>query len=235
MTERTVSVIIPTLNEGGVIAGLLRDLQPLRKLGWELIVSDGGSVDGTLALAARYTDRVLSGDPGRARQMNAAAILAHGEVLWFLHADSGVSSEVFDQLRRAVAAGDGWGRFDVRLSGTHPMFRLIERMMNLRSRLTGISTGDQAVFVRRDWFTAIGGFPQLPLMEDLAISRRLRRRAWPRCCSARVVTSSRRWERHGILRTTCLMWRLRLQYFLRVPTERLARDYRSCASPTAES
>jgi rSAM/selenodomain-associated transferase 2 len=233
--SKTVSVIIPTLNEGGVIANLLRDLQPLRSLGWEVIVSDGGSVDSTLVQAARFADRVLSCGPGRARQMNAAAGLAKGDVLWFLHADSTVSSCVIDQLRRAVAAGDAWGRFDVRLSGDHPMFRLIERMINMRSRLTGIATGDQAIFIRRDWFTAIGGFPQLPLMEDIAISRSLRFQAWPRCLSARVVTSSRRWERHGILRTVWLMWRLRLQYFLRVPVERLAREYRSCSSPTAES
>jgi rSAM/selenodomain-associated transferase 2 len=200
-----------------------------------VILVDGGSRDDTRERARGGVDLLLTCEPGRAMQMNLGAAAARGRLLWFLHADSRISPAVLDQLSAAAAAGQGWGRFDVRLSGDDRLLRLIERLMVWRSRLTGIATGDQAIFVRRDWFTAIGGFPPLPLMEDVAISRRLRRRAWPRRLTARVQTSGRRWQRHGIVRTVLLMWRLRLLFFLGVPAERLAASYRSCASPTVES
>ncbi len=228
MRRAPVSVIVPTLNEAGVIDRLLADLRPLRRCGWEVVVVDGGSADDTVERARRGADMVLNSSPGRARQMNVGAEQAIGDVLWFVHADSGIPATATQQLQAAIAEGCAWGRFDVQLSGAHPLFRWIERSMAWRSRLTGIATGDQAIFVRHDWFTAVGGFPVLPLMEDIAISRRLRARAWPRCLSARIRTSSRRWERRGIVRTVLLMWRLRLQYFLGVPAERLAQDYRQC-------
>lgn len=235
MKDCRVSVIVPTLNEGGVIGDLLADLQGVRRRGWQLILVDGGSRDDTREQARGGVDLLLTCEPERARQMNLGAAAAHGRVLWFVHADSRVSPEVLGQLSEAAASGVGWGRFDVRLCGGDPRLRLIEWLMAWRSHLTGIATGDQAVFVRRDWFDAIGGFPPLALMEDVALSRLLRRRAWPRRLTARIQVSSRRWERHGIVRTVLLMWRLRLLYFFGVPAERLAASYRTCASPTAES
>jgi rSAM/selenodomain-associated transferase 2 len=231
----SVSVIVPTANEGAVIDDLLADLRAIRPRDWEIIVVDGGSTDDTVERANLGADRVLVKDRGRALQMNAGAAVAQGEILWFLHADSRVDREAGRELCDIAASGVGWGRFDVRLSGGNPLLRVVETTMGWRSRLTGIVTGDQAMFVRRDWFESVGGFPPLPLMEDLALSRELRRRAWPSCLSAKIETSSRRWERYGIGRTVWLMWRLRLQYFLGVPVERLARAYRSCSSPTPES
>ena len=230
-----VTVIVPALNEGAVIDGLLADLQAARRRGWQLVLVDGGSRDDTRERARDRVDLILTTPPGRARQMNAGASASTGELLWFVHADSRVSGAALDQLAEAAADGCGWGRFDVRLSGRGPLFRLIEALMTWRSRLTRIATGDQAIFVRRDWFEAVGGFPSLPLMEDVALSRCLRRRGRPRCLRARIRTSSRRWERDGPLRTVVLMWRLRLLYAVGVPAERLAARYRSCSSPTVES
>jgi len=221
-----LSVIIPALNEAGVVEGLLEPLQPLRGEGVELILVDGGSVDDTVLLAAPLVDRVLASSPGRALQMNAGARCAAGDVLWFLHADSLATvrhgEAIIASLRNASAA---WGRFDVTLSGRHPLFRVIEFLMNHRSRLTGIATGDQGIFVRRSLFEALGGFADIPLMEDLQLSSRLRRQGAPLCLHPRLVTSSRRWEEGGILRTILLMWRLRLAYFMGADPRRLARRY----------
>lgn len=219
-----LSVIVPVLNEAPAIAGALAALQPLRAQGHEVIVVDGGSDDGTVALAQAGADRVIAAARGRARQMNAGAATARGDVLLFLHADTRLPPRA-DRLIVEALAHRGWGRFDVRLSGRQPMLRVIERAMNWRSRLTGIATGDQAIFVRRDRFEAVGGFPGIPLMEDIALSRRLKAFGPPRCLAARVVTSSRRWEAGGIARTVLLMWRLRLAYFLGADPARLAQRY----------
>jgi rSAM/selenodomain-associated transferase 2 len=222
-----LSIIIPTLDEGEAIADTLAALQPLRARGCEVIVADGGSADDTVALARPLADAVLPSPPGRARQQNAGAAVAAGEVLLFLHADTrlpdGADARVVDGLSRS---GRGWGRFDVRLSGRHPMLRVIERMMGLRSRLSGIATGDQAIFVRREWFRAVGGFPEIPLMEDVALSQALKRRGRPLCLRETVTTSSRRWERRGVYRTMALMWRLRLAYWLGADPAVLADRYR---------
>lgn len=226
---------MPCLNEGAVIADLLRDLQPLRAAGHELILVDGGSQDATLSLAVSQVDRVLSVAPGRAGQMNAGAAVATGEVLWFVHADTRLPLGAVDLLQTAFNGGAEWGRFDVRLDGRRRVFRLIERLMNWRSRLTGVATGDQAMFVTRAAFQAVGGFPPIPLMEDVALSKLLRRRGRPACIAQPVLTSSRRWQRHGVIATVLLMWRLRLAYFLGVSPQRLARQYRSCNSLTQES
>ena len=199
-------------------------LQGLRRAGHELILVDGGSDDGTRELARSLVDRLIDSSAGRARQMNAGAQVAHGEILWFLHLDSrlppGAAQQVIDS-----AGGGGWGRFDVRLSGRHILFRLIERLMNLRSCISGIATGDQGIFVHRELFFAPDGFPDIPLMEDIVLSRRLRCRRRPVCLRPPLVTSSRRWERHGILRTVLLMWYLRLAYFLGASPDYLARLY----------
>jgi rSAM/selenodomain-associated transferase 2 len=222
-----ISVIIPALNEAAGIQSVLAPLQPLRERGHEVIVVDGGSTDGTPALAAPLADRLISSPRGRAVQQNAGAAAASGNVLLFLHADTtlpdGADALVLDGLRRT---GRGWGRFDVRLSGRHPLLRVVERMIGTRSRLSGIATGDQAIFVRREWFERAGGFPELPLMEDVAITRALKRLGPPLCLRARVTTSSRRWEERGVARTILLMWRLRWAYFRGTDPAELARRYR---------
>ena len=222
-----ISVIVPVLDEAGGIARCLLPLQALRGRGIEVVVVDGGSRDGTRDVAGPLCDRMLDAPRGRARQMNAGAGIAGGRVLLFLHADtrlpSGWSSMVRDALEDRSRE---WGRFDVRLDGPHPMLRIVERAMNLRSRLSGIATGDQAIFVTHAAFRAAGGFPDVALMEDVALSRALRARSRPACLRPAVVTSSRRWERHGIVRTIVLMWRLRLEYALGADPERLARLYR---------
>lgn len=226
-TGPRLSIVVPALNEAEGIAATLAPLQALRARGHEVVVVDGGSGDGTPERAAPLADRVLRAERGRARQQNAGARAATGEVLLFLHADTRLPPEadrwVLEEMERT---GRGWGRFDVRLSGRHPQLRVVERMISLRSRLTGIATGDQAVFVRREWFEEAGGFPEIPLMEDVALSRALRRRGPPLCLRERVVTSSRRWETRGIVRTIVLMWRLRLAYRLGADPARLAERYR---------
>jgi rSAM/selenodomain-associated transferase 2 len=231
-----LSVVIPALNEGAVIAGLLKDLQPLRELGCELIVVDGGSGDNTRELARPLADRVLVSEPGRALQMNRGAATASGDWLWFVHADSRLLCEASRYLQAIVDGPSPWGRFDVRLDVRGRVFRLIETMMNLRSRLSGIVTGDQGLFVRRDLFERSRGYAGIPLMEDIELSRRLRLQLRPHCVHGlRLGASARRWQRHGVLRTLLLMWRLRLAYFLGAEPAGLAKVYRQCASPTQES
>lgn len=229
-----LSIIIPCLNESAMVRERLEPLQGLRNAGHELILVDGGSDDATRELAGPLVDRLLRSTAGRARQMNAGARAARGEILWFLHLDSrlppGAAQQVIDS-----AGGGGWGRFDVRLSGRHILLRPVERLMSLRSRISGIATGDQGIFVHRELFFALNGFPDIPLMEDIALSRLLKRRRRPVCLRSPLVTSSRRWERHGILRTVLLMWYLRLAYFLGARPEYLARLYRPCCSPTPAS
>jgi rSAM/selenodomain-associated transferase 2 len=221
-----ISIILPVLNEETQIVRCLRLLQPWRGLEGELIVVDGGSSDRTVALAEPLADRILVSPKGRALQMNAGAREASGDILWFLHADSVPPADAIQQIRAALANSNRhWGRFDVRLSGRQPLLRVVETLMNLRARWTGIATGDQGVFVRRAAFEQVGGFPAIPLMEDIALSRRLRRCGWPVRLRQRLQTSSRRWERDGILRTILLMWRLRLAYFLGADPARLARSY----------
>lgn len=223
---RRLSVIVPTLNEAAGIVATLQSLGGLRRCGHEVIVVDGGSGDGTAALAAGLADRVLTATPGRAAQMNAGARVAAGDVLLFLHADTRLP-EAADRLvlQGLAASGALWGRFDVRIAGLHPLLRVVETMMNLRSRLTRICTGDQGIFVRREAFEAVGGYPAQALMEDIAISARLRRLSAPLCLRARCLTSARRWESRGVVRTIVLMWWLRLQYALGAAPARLARDY----------
>ena len=227
MAKMRLSIIIPTLNEQDVIGALLDDLAPLRACGDELILVDGGSNDATFTLAAGRVDRLIHSTPGRAVQMNAGAKVAHGDVLWFVHADSRVPADAAQRLRDAIHGSQAWGRFDVSLSGRQWSLRVIETLMNLRSRWTGIATGDQGIFVHRALFDVVGGYPSIPLMEDIELSRALRMRMPPACLRRpRLQTSSRRWEQRGILRTVLLMWRLRLQHALGTPAAKLARIYR---------
>lgn len=221
-----LSIIVPALNESAGIAEFLHTLQPLRERGVEVILADGGSRDGTASLAAPLVDRVISSPRGRALQMNAGAATAGGDVLLFLHADCVLPADA-DRLIALALPGSGrrWGRFDVRLSGQARPLRMVEAMMNWRSRLTGICTGDQGMFVERSLFEAIGSFPEIPLMEDVALSRTLKRHSPPLCLPERVTASSRRWEKRGVWRTIGLMWRLRLAYFLGTEPGRLAEIY----------
>jgi len=221
-----ISIIVPTLNEGDGIAAALAALAPLREQGHEVIVVDGGSGDGTPALARGAADRVVSAPRGRASQMNAAAALARGAVLLFLHADTRLPENADARILHGLAAsGRAWGRFDARIDGESRLLPVIAFFMNLRSRATGIATGDQAIFVRRDAFERAGRFPPLELMEDIALSSSLKRVSRPLCIAERVVTSGRRWERRGILRTVFLMWRLRLEFFFGAAPASLARLY----------
>jgi rSAM/selenodomain-associated transferase 2 len=216
--------VIPVLDEAGGIAARLRALQPLRDAGCEVLVVDGGSRDETAALARPLADAVLRAARGRGAQQNAGARAARGEHLLFLHADSTLPEGAADAVRAALAA-HAWGRFDVEIESGQRLVRLVGRLMNVRSRLTGIATGDQAIFVRREAFVAAGGFPEIPLMEDVALSRALLRAGRPACLRLRVTTSGRRWERHGAVRTILLMWWLRLRYWLGADPAALARRY----------
>jgi rSAM/selenodomain-associated transferase 2 len=220
-----VSIIIPVLNEAEYIADTLESLESYRRQGHEVIVIDGGSNDDTVSISAQYADRVLHSDAGRAIQMNNGIDVASGDVLLFLHADTRLPADAVAKLVHAVEDGYFWGRFNVCLSGKHFMFRIIERMMNMRSRLTGVATGDQAIFASIESVEIVGAYPRLPLMEDVVFSKRLRELGWPACIRQPVLTSSRRWEDKGILRTMLLMWQLRLLFFLGVSADRLARQY----------
>ena len=220
-----LSIIMPVLDESAEIEAALQALAPLRSRGVELIVVDGGSRDGTIELARALADRVLSAPRGRALQMNVGAAAAGGYVFLFLHADTRLPDIadilVLDGLARS---GRCWGRFDVRIDGGG-LLRLVSFAMNWRSRLTGIATGDQAMFVTRAALEAASGFPAIALMEDVALSARLKCLGPPLALRARVTTSSRRWRKHGALRTMLLMWRLRLRFFLGADPAKLARAY----------
>jgi rSAM/selenodomain-associated transferase 2 len=221
-----LSIIIPVLNEADHIASALQALTPLRARGAELIVVDGGSTDRTVAQATPLATFVIASPRGRAIQMNAGATIASADVLLFLHADTRLPPDadrlVLDGLARSRRA---WGRFDVTIEGAHPLLPLVAASMNLRSRLTGITTGDQAMFMRREAFTATGGFPEIALMEDITFARNLKRVSRPLNLRARVTTSGRRWEKRGVVHTIMLMWRLRLLYFFGAKPEDLARRY----------
>jgi rSAM/selenodomain-associated transferase 2 len=221
-----LSIIMPVLDEGEGIAATLDALADLRALGTEVIVVDGGSRDATIQRARLRADRVISAPRGRALQMNAGAAKAAGDVLLFLHADTRLPADadhvVLNGLERS---GRAWGRFNVRIDGRSPLLFVVGSFMGLRSRLTGIATGDQAIFVRRDAFHAAGGFAEIPLMEDIVLCKRLKRASRPLCLRERVVTSGRRWEKNGVFATIVLMWRLRLAYFFGADPNELARRY----------
>ena len=221
----SLSIIVPVLNEAEGIGEALSALAPLRQRGVEVIVVDGGSRDATTKLAKPLADNVIGAPRGRGAQMNAGAAIARGDVLLFLHSDTRLPPKaetlVLDALKQSVAI---WGRFDIRIEG-NLLLTIVGLAMNLRSRLSGIATGDQAMFVTRAAFQSVDGFPDIALMEDVALSRSLKKLSSPLCLRARVVTSGRRWQQHGLLRTILLMWRLRLAYFLGATPAALARRY----------
>src|SRR5271170_2019264 len=230
---RRLTIVLPVLDEAAIIVGALRALAPVRARGAEVIVVDGGSSDATRRLAQPLADRVIAAPRGRGAPMNAGAALGSGDALLFLHADTALPDNA-DRLIAEALTLRQWGRFDLRIAGRHPLLAVVARMINWRSRLTGIATGDQAIFVRRAAFLAVGGFPDLPLMEDIAMSRRLKTLCRPFCIAKPVVTSGRRWEHHGVLRTIFLMWRLRLAYYLGVEPDRLASRYGPVPPSTAQ-
>lgn len=218
-------IVVPVLNEAASLAGFLQRLAPLRQRGVRVVVVDGGSDDDTLAIARAHADLALLSPRGRASQMNAGAATCPADVLLFLHADTQLPDNADRLVRRATLGPFAWGRFDVRIASERPVLRLVSWMMNRRSRWSGIATGDQAMFVRHELFWQLGGFPDIPLMEDIALSRALKRHGPPACLRERVTTSARRWEQHGVWRTITLMWRLRAAYFLGADPARLALQY----------
>ena len=226
MSAPRLSIIVPCFNEADGIAESLEALAPFRRRGAQTIVVDGGSTDGTFAQVYGRADLAMSAPRGRALQMNAGARFATGDVLLFLHADTRLPDAADRLIHDGLSAsGRNWGRFDVRIRGRRALFPLIAATMNLRSRWSGIATGDQAIFVRRAVFERIGGYPVIALMEDVALTERLKRESRPLCIARPAVTSGRRWEKHGVLRTVFLMWRLRLAYRLGADPDALALRY----------
>lgn len=218
-----ISIIIPTLNEAGTIQVSLSNIQAHRPR-CEILVVDGGSADQTVALALPLADQVFTAEKGRAKQMNFGAQQAKGELLLFLHADTCLPDQALELIGK-LPAHYQWGRFDIELTGAHPLLKIIARMMNLRSRLTGIATGDQAIFTTREAFNAVGRYTEIALMEDIDLSRKLKRISPPYCIEAKVISSARRWEQFGVSKTMLLMWSLRLRFFLGENPEKLAKLY----------
>jgi len=222
-----LSIIVPVLNEAEGLPKFLAALAPMAEAGAEVIVVDGGSSDGSFELAVVSHAAALQTSPGRAHQMNAGAALACGDVFLFLHADTLLPEQAYAHIEAALAeSARVWGRFDVAIAGRSSLLRTVARLMNWRSRLTGIATGDQAMFVTRRAFEAVGGFPELPLMEDVEMSKRLKAISPPLCLRERVTTSGRRWESRGVWRTIFLMWRTRWRYWRGADVRELARTYR---------
>ena len=221
-----LSFIIPVLNEAENIQKILLPLLFYRHQGHEVILVDGGSTDNTIAQAESMVDMVIKSPAGRARQMNAGAKLATGDVLVFLHADTWLPDFAADLITSALSGSKRvWGRFDVTLSGSGWIYRLISTMINHRSSLSGIATGDQCIFIQHNIFAKISGYADIPLMEDIEISKRLKQLSRPVRIKSRAVTSSRRWEHDGVFRTILLMWYLRASYYFGQPADKLVSKY----------
>jgi len=220
-----ISVVVPVLNEEINLSRIASRLRSVREQGHEVIIVDGGSSDNTLTIAYEISDTVIISKKGRSLQMNSGASVASGDVVLFLHADTFLPENAAQIVADAFVGENFWGRFDVRLSNQKYVYRLIEQMMNIRSSLTSIVTGDQAIFVEKSLFDRIGGFPEIALMEDIEISSQLKKISKPVRLKHKVVTSSRRWEANGVVATVLLMWKLRLYYFLGVSPEKLSKMY----------
>ena len=225
MTTPQVSIVVPVLNEADSIRSALARLSVLREAGAEVVIVDGGSTDDTLANVRDLCDQLISAPRGRGSQMNAGANRASGVVLIYLHADTILPLGALNAVKQSIDRGAVWGRFDVAIDGASRWFPLISFMMNVRSRWTGIATGDQAIFVARQAFLESGGFPDIPLMEDVSFCSSMRSRSRPACLSDKVITSGRRWEKNGVLRTILMMWWLRLRFFLGASPDKLALEY----------
>ena len=223
---RRISIVMPVRNEAAVIEGTLSALEHWRRQGHEIVVVDGSSTDATATIATPLCDRIIATVGCRAIQMNAGAVAASGDLLLFLHADTVLPANAQAELQRINHnSQEYWGRFDVRLDARSSIYRVIETLMNWRSRISGIATGDQAIFVTRTLFERSGGFPSIALMEDVALSAKLRALSTPICLSARVTTSARRWQRDGVVVTILRMWWLRAAFFFGVSPDRLRAVY----------
>ena len=220
-----ISIIIPVLNEEKSIKALLQQLQLYRQQGHEVIVVDGGSHDETVSISKPLSDKVIMSGSGRARQMNKGVAQSTNEVLWFLHADTFIPENAIETIQESLNKYD-WGRFNIKLSGSEFLFRIIEKMINIRSCLSGVATGDQGIFIKRKTFESIGGYSEIPLMEDVALSYKLKAISQPVCIKETLTTSSRRWEKNGIIITILLMWYLRFLYWIGVTPDKLAKLYR---------
>ena len=232
MSLDQLSVIIPTLNEADHIKKTLSPLQIFRDQGLEIILVDGGSTDGTCGMVVPWVDRVASQSGGRGAQLGLGAALASGVWLLFLHADTRISSDALQHLLEAIQNQPhlSWGRFHIMLSGQGLIFRVIEFLINLRSSVTRICTGDQGMFVKRQVFESVGGFPEWPILEDVELSQRLRKVSAPVMIKTSIVTSSRRWETRGVVKTILIMWLIRLGFWIGMSPVRLHRWYRAHGS-----
>lgn len=219
------SIIIPTLNEAKTIHDFLMPLQVLREQ-CEIIIADAGSTDETKSISLPLVDQFIIGPKGRATQMNAGTEIASANIFIFLHADTYLPEQALLLIHQGLDKGALWGRFDIQLIGKHTMLKVVSQMMNWRSRLSGIATGDQVIFITRKAFGYVGGFPEIALMEDIEISLRLKKLARPYCIKAKVKSSARRWESFGIWRIIALMWSIRLRYYLGQSPDDLAELYR---------
>ena len=223
---QTISIIIPTFNESHSIKNTLNSLMPLVQEGHELIIVDGGSNDDTVSICKHYTDNVFIAPKGRSSQMNSGAKKASKDTLVFLHADTILPTHAGSLITNALSQSNNkWGHFQVRFNGSRPILRVIEFLMNTRSCITGIVTGDQTIFIRKTLFEKINGYRDIPLMEDIEISKSLKKYSKPICMKTSVLTSSRRWETNGYIKTIVLMWKLRLFYFFGVPADKLVKLY----------
>ena len=221
-----ISIIIPVLNEEDNILSFLQPLQKFREQGLEVVVIDGGSTDSTVEIARAFCDVIDITEKGRAKQMNAGANKANGDILLFLHADTFLPGDFMSVVEKKLFESDRvWGRFDINLSGSARSLRVVEFFVNLRSRWTGVATGDQAIFIKTTIFRKLGGYQNIPLMEDVALSKSLKKISPPLCLKDKVITSSRRWEKFGVWRTIFLMWQLRLAYFFGADPHQLAAKY----------
>ena len=219
-----ISVIIPCLNEEDHIVPLIQQIR-CADFDCQIIVVDGGSTDKTVEKARPLVDIFIQTEKGRAKQLNAGAEKATGSLLWFVHADSQVSLDVLNELKPLIKRKDIWGRFNVQFSGQHWAFKMIAFMMNHRSCLTGIATGDQGIFISRSLFLKVNGFPNIALMEDIEISKYLKKISRPICLKACLITSHRRWQDNGIFRTMIKMWWFRLRWFFGCSAQSLANKY----------
>ncbi len=225
MINKKFSIIIPTLNEQRGIENCLQALQPLRQHA-ELIIADGGSNDNTLVIATTLVDKIIHLGKGRAKQMNMGAKSATGEILLFLHADTFLPNHALVLIEQGLVENKQWGRFNIHLEGSSYMLAIISQMMNWRSRLTGIATGDQVIFIHKSLFEKIGGYADIALMEDIALCSVLKTESSPLCLKAKVRSSGRRWLQFGVIKTIVLMWSLRLRYWLGQSPNDLAELYR---------
>ncbi len=219
----SLSIIIPVLNEESVLEGTFH---PLAEGSHEMIVVDGGSRDGSVEIARRFTPHVLSAERNRGLQQHVGALRAQGEILLFLHADTLLPSNYYGEILRTLALpGVVFGAFRLRISGSHPWLRLVSHMANLRSRLLRLPYGDQALFMRRKAYFRVGGFRGLPLMEDVDLVRRLNRMGGFGLAGGQVLSSGRRWEREGLFYGTLRNWVILLRFLAGAPPQALVGRY----------